>query len=115
MDKEKPSFVKNFDELIYYCKGCIGGFICSIIFSSIPLIALFSHEMQSDPTGRILYSVMSIAFYLFSIILSVVGLHNEKKARRLFKTKCREMGIVGIIISTIGIITCICLIIASTI
>ena len=25
MDKEKPSFVKNLDELIYYCKGCIGG------------------------------------------------------------------------------------------
>ena len=115
MDKEKPSFEKKIDELIYYCKECIGGFICSIIFSSIPLIALFSHEIQSYPTGRILYSVMSIAFYLFSIILSVVGLHNEKKARRLFKTKCRELGIVGIIISTIGIITCICLIIASTI
>ena len=23
MDKEKPSFVKKFDELIYYCKGCM--------------------------------------------------------------------------------------------
>lgn len=115
MDKEKQSLVKDFDEWIYYCKGCISGFICSIIFSFIPLIALFSHEMRSDPTGRIIYSVMSIAFYMFSIILSVVGLHNEKKARRLFKTKCKELGIVGIIISTIGIITCICLIIASTI
>ena len=45
MDKEKPSFVNNLDELIYYCKGCIGGFICSIPIASYAMFAYLAVKM----------------------------------------------------------------------
>lgn len=113
MDENKSEFEKDFDGMVFYCRKCISGFICSVIFSLIPLLALFSHDAQSSPLARISYCVMAIAFYIFSIILCVIGLSDEKKVAILLKTKGKELGVAGVIISTIGIIVCICLIIVS--
>ena len=77
------------------------------------MLALFSHELQNDPTSRIFYCIFAIGFYIFCIVLSLVDLKHEKNVRALFPTKCKELGYIAIGISTVGIIVSIVLIVVS--
>ena len=111
MTQKLPEELSN--NMVFYCKKCISGFILSIIFSFLPLLAAFSHELQSNPLYLMIYCVMAIGLYVFGIVLSLIGLKEEKNVRVLLTTKGKELGYIGIGISAVGIIACIILIVVA--
>lgn len=94
---KKPAEKTKAKKKLVFPYACLHGFIASIIFFFLPVIALASRDVKANPSVGILYSVISILFLLFPLIACIVGLVSDKKG------KYSKLGVFGVIISVSGI------------